>query len=73
MDQHPEAADPCGEPTGAMSGSKAPDFLCQRGAGHPGPHEVMTRDGDHMEWGLSSVFPPDEDFGVDELDDEDDL
>ena len=58
-DQYPDAAPPCGKPTGFMKPGM-PDFLCQRGAGHPGHCETMTRDGDQLEWGYSQDFPEDD-------------
>lgn len=64
MDQHPEAAEPCGEPIGVMKSPADPDFLCQRGRGHPGVHEVMTKCGNRVQWGLSSDFPEDDEDAV---------
>lgn len=54
--QHPDAAPLCGEPTGMMAIQHS-HFLCQRGQGHPGMHEAMTRDGNRLEWGLASDLP----------------
>lgn len=48
-DQHPEAAPPCNEPTGVMKPGM-PDFLCQRGKGHPGVHEVVLKSGARLQW-----------------------
>jgi hypothetical protein len=58
-EQHPDAASPCGQPTGAMKPG-LPDFRCQRGKGHPGLHEVMLTGG-CMQWGPESAWPPDDD------------
>lgn len=55
-DQHPNAAPPCGELSGFVNAGH-PDFVCQRGAGHPPPHETMLAGGARMHWGLTTAFP----------------
>lgn len=47
--QNPNAAPPCAEPSG-MHRKDRPDFLCQRGRGHGGEHEVILTNGAYMTW-----------------------
>jgi hypothetical protein len=55
-EQHPDVASPCHRPTGMVKPGY-PDYLCQRGTGHPGTCEAMLSNGNRLQWGAEEDFP----------------